>query len=101
MEISESTQELLDILDEEFKEVGIIISKIRRFGINSHHPEDEQKISNAAKLLLELGDVLGMIDLLKQTELNSEFGLNSSNLYNFAEAKKRKVIQFMKHPPNR
>ena len=97
MEITPRTQEILDILDEEFKEVGIIISKIRRFGINSYHPDDETKMTNAAKLILELGDVIGMLDMAKETELNSVFGLNDINLQKCAEMKKLKVVKFMKH----
>jgi hypothetical protein len=59
--------EILGILQEECAEVIQIISKIRRFGLDSVNPYDPEhlRVSNLVKLHDELGDVQGMIELLK------------------------------------
>ena len=56
--------ELLGILQEECAEVIQIISKIRRFGLHSHHPLDNKRITNQEHLAHEIGDIFGMVELL-------------------------------------
>jgi hypothetical protein len=75
-ELTPRTQELLDILQEEAAEVIQIISKIKRFGMYSYHPDDPEKTTNIAHLSVEIGDFVAIVDLLTQGELNSNHGLS-------------------------
>lgn len=52
----------LDILQEECAEVILAISKIKRFGWDSIHPEGG--VDNRARLAQELGDVEAIVDIL-------------------------------------
>ena len=52
----------LDILQEECAEVILAISKIKRFGWDSVHPDGGP--NNRDRLAQELGDVEAMIDIL-------------------------------------
>lgn len=75
-ELTPRTVELLEILQEEAAEVIQIISKIKRFGLYSYHPDDESKTSNIAHLSVEIGDFVAIVDLLTQGELNENHGLS-------------------------
>ena len=81
------TEECLITLAEECAEVIQIISKIHRFGMTSHHPNDV-KTTNLDSLHSEVGDVLTMIDLLR------EEGVLSDNMLQNAKLAKR--IKFKK-----
>ena len=59
--------EALTILQEECAEVIYITSKIMRFGLHDIHPET--KIENRKALNQEIGDVLALIDILKELEV--------------------------------
>jgi NTP pyrophosphatase (non-canonical NTP hydrolase) len=65
-------QEILDILQEECAEVVQEVSKCRRFGINSRHPDGRL---HSDHLEQEIGDVLFMIELLHEAGVVSEAGL--------------------------
>lgn len=58
--------ELLGILQEECAEVIQIISKIRRFGIDSYNPTDPN-VTNMDLLNLEIADVQALIEMIKET----------------------------------
>lgn len=60
-------KEILGILQEECAEVIQAISKINRFGMTGIDPRDQR--SNQLKLEQELGDLLCMIELLKEQGL--------------------------------
>jgi NTP pyrophosphatase (non-canonical NTP hydrolase) len=79
--MNEKTHEIMNIAQEEAAEVIQIISKIRRFGL---HAEFRGTVNRDA-LEQECGDMLAMIDLLKQQGILSETGLK--------EASERKVAK--------
>lgn len=86
--------EYLSILQEECAEVIQIISKIRRFGINSFHPEDPNRLSNRERLVAELGDVKALVDLIKEAdELNPLF--NSVEVSYYSGLKRKKLDNFL------
>jgi NTP pyrophosphatase (non-canonical NTP hydrolase) len=66
--LSARDMELLGILQEECAEVIQIISKIRRFGIDSHNPYSIVQKTNRELLVDELGDVRAIIQLLEADE---------------------------------
>lgn len=78
-------QQILDILQEECAEVIQIISKIRRFGLESTNPYDPEhlRFTNLVKLHDELGDVQGMVDLL-----NDQNGILDQHKINERAARK-------------
>lgn len=82
--MDDRTRETLVITQEECAEVIQEISKIFRFGIDEMH---KSGIVHRAKLNEEVGDLLCMIDLLKQQGL-----LNQQDL----EAAKEKKIEKLK-----
>lgn len=59
----QKTQRLLDKLQEECSEVIQVISKIRRFGPASHHPD--RKTTNKTELVSELEDLLALVAVLE------------------------------------
>jgi NTP pyrophosphatase (non-canonical NTP hydrolase) len=65
-------QEILDILQEECAEVIQEVSKCRRFGIDSRHPDGHLHRDHLEQ---EIGDVMFMIELLHEAGVVSEEGL--------------------------
>jgi NTP pyrophosphatase (non-canonical NTP hydrolase) len=61
---SAKIKEVMDILQEECAEVIQAVSKISRFGINNFKPGKPK--TNREHLEEELGDMLAMIDILKE-----------------------------------
>lgn len=59
---SEKIDEALNLMQEECAEIIQIISKIRRFGFSSHHPDDSERRTN----LLLFNDEVGDFELLKR-----------------------------------
>ena len=84
--------ELLEILVEECGEIIQEKSKIIRFGIDedSHHIIGQ---THRQCLEQELGDMLGMIQLL----VDSDIGITYNGLQEAADRKKKKVVQWMTH----
>lgn len=70
-------QEILDILQEECAEVIQEISKCRRFGIDSYHPDGRL---HSEHLEQEIGDIVFMIELLHEAGVISEEGLQRACL---------------------
>ena len=62
--MNEKTKEVMDILQEECAEVIQAVSKISRFGIDNYKPGKPK--TNREHLEEELGDMLAMIDILKE-----------------------------------
>ncbi len=54
-------QYLLQCLSEECAEVQLIASKCNRFGLESHHPDDPDKVTNRTKLTNEVIDLMALI----------------------------------------
>lgn len=58
------TTEILQITQEECAEVIQSIAKCFRFGVDNHYPSSDK--NNRERLTEELGDLLCMIDLIKE-----------------------------------
>ena len=70
--MNKRTQEILDILQEECAEVIQEVSKCRRFGIDSLHPDGQYHRDHLEQ---EIGDILYMVELLYEAGVISESGL--------------------------
>lgn len=81
---SNSTLEILDIAQEECAEVIQAISKVKRFGIDSRHPDYPE--TNQDNLEMELGDLLAMIALIESSGL-----VRSANITMYKEQKLAKL----------
>ena len=78
------TKEVMDILQEECAEVIQAVSKVSRFGIDNYKPGKPK--TNREHLEEELGDMLAMIDILR------EMGVVSwGNMEVAKQAKKEKL----------
>lgn len=86
MDLDSKTKEVMDILQEECAEVIQAVSKISRFGIDNYKPGKPK--TNREHLEEELGDMLAMIDILK------EMGVVSLN--NMEVAKQAKIEKLKK-----
>lgn len=75
-------QEIMDILQEECGEVITSISKVRRFGLDNSYKDGGTQREH---LTQEVGDVMLMIDLLKEQGVFTDAEL--------AEAKERKATK--------
>ena len=84
--------ELLEILVEECCEIGLEKSKIFRFGIDeeSWHVRGQ---THRQCLEQEIGDLLAMIDLIKE----SGIGITDEGLDTAKAKKKEKVVKWMTH----
>jgi NTP pyrophosphatase (non-canonical NTP hydrolase) len=80
--------ELFNILSEEGLEVAQVISKINRFGLYSCHP-DTPGVTNMDRLVEEVGDFIGVAELLTNAGYLSAEGLAVA-----AEKKKKKVAKW-------
>jgi NTP pyrophosphatase (non-canonical NTP hydrolase) len=85
--MNKSTQETLDILQEECGEVIVEVSKCRRFGLDSTHYKTG--IKHYKMLEMEIGDVLAMVDILLDQGVLSRSGLDQA-----IQAKKEKLKQW-------
>lgn len=68
--MNDKSNEVMDILQEECAEVIQAVSKVRRFGIDNVKPGKPK--TNREHLEEELGDLLAMIDILKEMGVVSE-----------------------------
>lgn len=68
--MNEKVEEVMDILQEECAEVIQAVSKISRFGIDNLKPGKPK--TNREHLEEELGDLLAMIDILKEMGVVSD-----------------------------
>jgi NTP pyrophosphatase (non-canonical NTP hydrolase) len=80
-------KEVMDILQEECAEVIQIVSKIRRFGIDETHLKSG--LSNRELLCEEVGDVLCMIDLLRELKI-----LDGASMQSAVRNKRKKLEQW-------
>lgn len=87
--------EYLGILQEECAEVIQIISKIRRFGIDSYNPTENPDVTNKDLLNLEVADVLALVDIIKSLP---DSPLNQAQLNERIEYKKVKVGRYLRSP---
>jgi NTP pyrophosphatase (non-canonical NTP hydrolase) len=84
--MSNTTQEILSITQEECAEVIQAISKVQRFGFTAYHPGTGK--GNKEHLEEELGDLKCMIDLLIQNKIVDEEVVNRASEDKLAKLKK-------------
>ena len=82
--MTDNIDEVMSILQEECAEVIQAVSKINRFGMDNFKPGKPK--TNREHLEEELGDMLAMIDILKERGIVSEANLAAAN-----DAKKEKL----------
>lgn len=79
----DKVQEILDILQEECAEVIQNVSKCRRFGLENEYLKGQG--TQRDQLAKEIGDVLAMIDLLKEHEVISQAELDLAKRNKFVK----------------
>lgn len=79
----DKVQEILDILQEECAEVIQNVSKCRRFGLENEYLKGSG--TQRDQLAKEIGDVLAMIDLLKEHEVISQAELDLAKRNKFVK----------------
>lgn len=82
--MNKTTNEVMDILQEECAEVIQAVSKIRRFGMDNAKPGKPK--TNREHLEEELGDLYAMIDILQELDI-----VSWTNIEKAAEAKREKL----------
>ena len=81
------SEECLITLGEECAEVIQAISKILRFGFTSWHPNDPTT-NNLEHLQIEIGDLVCMIDLLKEEGVINDHAIQNARLQKRIKFKK-------------
>jgi NTP pyrophosphatase (non-canonical NTP hydrolase) len=84
--MDKKTKEVMDILQEECAEVIVAVSKISRFGLNNVKPGKPK--TNLEHLEEELGDMLAMIDILKEMGVVSGACLEAAKYAKIEKLKK-------------
>jgi len=92
-QLSTTTIKHLEILQEECGELIVAISKIKRFGLHGFNPEIENSPTNFQNLCLEIGDVLGMISMVVDSELKEE-GMSLDMLLSLGDKKVEKLTKW-------
>jgi len=85
-ELNNKITEILDILQEECAEVIQNISKCRRFGLDNQYLNGTG--TQRENLVKEIGDVVAMIDLLKDHGVVSELELTIAKQNKFNKLRK-------------
>jgi len=89
---TDETKEIFYITQEECAEVTQALSKVLRFGLDSKNPVTSK--TNKESLEEELGDLLGMIDLIIQRCLVSDNNVNYSRQQKKTKLQKWSNINF-------
>jgi len=84
--MDDKIKEVMDILQEECAEVIQAVSKISRFGIDNFKPGKPK--TNREHLEEELGDMLAMIDILKEMNVVSSACLEAAKYAKIEKLKK-------------
>lgn len=84
--MNDKVQQILDILQEECAEVIQNISKCRRFGLENEYLKGTG--TQRDNLVKELGDVLAMIDLLKENNIVDDAELDLAKRNKFIKLRK-------------
>lgn len=85
---------LINQVREEMDEVGHVLSKILRFGVDSIKPGDSE--TNRQKLVIELNDVLASVQLLKEyLEEDGRGGLPGYGDPDAIEKRIQKILYFV------
>ena len=88
--MNKKEKEVMDILQEECAEVIQAVSKVSRFGMDNYKPGEI--ISNREHLEEELGDLLAMIDIMKQLGIVSNGNLEVAKIAKIEKLKKWSTI---------
>jgi NTP pyrophosphatase (non-canonical NTP hydrolase) len=83
-------KEVMDILQEECAEVIQAVSKVSRFGIDNYKPG--KPLTNREHLEEELGDLLAMVDIMKEMNIISWSNLEVAKLAKIEKLKKWSTI---------
>ena len=83
-------KEVMDILQEECAEVIQAVSKVSRFGIDNYKPG--KPLTNREHLEEELGDLLAMVDIMKEMDIISWGNLEVAKLAKIEKLKKWSTI---------
>lgn len=95
--MNEQTKEILIILQEECAEIIQDVSKCFRFGLTQVHLNSKDGRTQIQNLERELGDVLAMIELLKDENLGvTTEGIEKAKHEKFAKLKQWSNIKFNK-----
>lgn len=81
---------ILNKLQEECCEIGVEISKIRDWGLDSINPFEPEKGTNRQRLINEIGDFLGMLSILVE---QTDIGFDNSDLI---ESANKKIDKYFK-----
>ena len=84
--MNSKTEEALGILQEECAEVIVEVSKVRRFGLDTAHYKSDMQHTHRAMLEMEIGDILGLVDILLEQGI-----LEQSRLDTYKQNKKDKL----------
>lgn len=84
--MNEQEREVMNILSEECAEVIQAISKCHRFGLNNFKPGKPK--TNLEHLEEELGDLLAMIDILKEMAVIDQRALDEAKIAKIEKLKK-------------
>lgn len=87
-QVSDHQEECLNILQEECAEVIQAASKIKRFGIIGKR--QDSMLNNIQNLEMELGDVLALVELVKDS-----MGITTERLEAAKVAKMKRLSQYM------
>jgi len=89
---TEKEKEFLDLLQEECAEVIQIASKVKRFGWESYHPEDENFVTNRNHLEIEIGDILAIVEVLTSRGLISKSNIDENIIIKLKRLKALGII---------
>lgn len=88
-------ERIMATIGEEAGEVGKIVGKIQRFGPDSYHPDDPEKVTNIEKLEQEVVDLLTMYSYYLENIGIKSGGLEDS--LRWADMAEKKVRQWEKY----
>jgi NTP pyrophosphatase (non-canonical NTP hydrolase) len=88
-QVNEHQEECLNILQEECAEVIQAASKIKRFGLTNRR--DGSELNNLQNLEMELGDVLALVQLIKEANI----GITDEGLEKAKVAKMARLSRYM------
>jgi NTP pyrophosphatase (non-canonical NTP hydrolase) len=88
--MTDKTKEIMDITAEECAEVIVAISKISRFGIDNYKPNKPH--TNRQHLEEEIGDLLAMVDLMKQFKVINMDTVNTAKVAKIEKLKQWSTI---------
>ena len=83
-------KEVMDILQEECAEVIQAVSKCSRFGIDNYKPG--KPLTNREHLEEELGDLLAMVDIMREMGIVSSITLEVAKMAKIEKLKKWSTI---------